>query len=371
MKTYLRSICISAGIAALGCSTVFAYNNAVTRSVVLYLDELPHMVTTEATTVGELLEEIDIKDPDYRLDRSMSVDQPVEDMMEIQLLSYIEKVTATTVTKPYTTIKKEVDYLPEGVTNVVQKGVSGKIIKYENRIYYGEELIFSQMTKQEIVQQTIDEIIEVGISTSPTNAVDMLEAITDVGESIVIEKPIVEAVIDDSAVQAIVQQEVIQQEIQQEVQQEVQEVVVKPTSNESVVTEPPKSIEDKVGGDTITYSEMDVELASVFNSLNKTNVGADTSVFNVLQAKVTAYTPYDPGCNGVTYTGTKARQGVIAVDPSIIPLGTKVYIPGYGLAIAEDIGGAIKDNRIDVCFESRSTALEWGVKDMMVYVVVD
>lgn len=88
-----------------------------------------------------------------------------------------------------------------------------------------------------------------------------------------------------------------------------------------------------------------------------------------LQMRVTAYTPYDPGCNGITYTGTKAGQGTIAVDPKVIPLGSKVYIPGYGVGIASDIGGAIKGNRLDVCYASRTQALNWGVKNLQVYVL--
>ena len=88
-----------------------------------------------------------------------------------------------------------------------------------------------------------------------------------------------------------------------------------------------------------------------------------------LSAKVTAYTPYDPGCNGITATGTTAKKGVIAVDPSVIPFGTRVYIPGYGVATAEDTGGAIKGNRIDVCYATKSEAYGWGVRNVPVYIL--
>ncbi len=90
-----------------------------------------------------------------------------------------------------------------------------------------------------------------------------------------------------------------------------------------------------------------------------------------LEMRVTAYTPFDPGCTGITATGTTARHGVVAVDPSVIPLGTKVYVSGYGIAIAEDTGGAIKGNRLDVCFSSREAALEWGVRNVTVYIIAD
>lgn len=88
-----------------------------------------------------------------------------------------------------------------------------------------------------------------------------------------------------------------------------------------------------------------------------------------INAKVTAYTPYDAGCNGVTATGTTAKKGVIAVDPKVIPLGTKVYIPGYGVAVAADTGGAIKGNRVDVCYATKSEAFGWGVRNVPVYIL--
>ena len=88
-----------------------------------------------------------------------------------------------------------------------------------------------------------------------------------------------------------------------------------------------------------------------------------------IKAKVTAYTPYDAGCNGITATGTTAKKGVIAVDPNVIPLGTRVYIPGYGVAVAQDTGGAIKGNRVDVCYMSKNEAFSWGVRNVPVYIL--
>ncbi|MGN0135698.1 3D domain-containing protein [Anaerotignum sp.] len=88
-----------------------------------------------------------------------------------------------------------------------------------------------------------------------------------------------------------------------------------------------------------------------------------------INAKVTAYTPYDAGCSGITASGTKAGYGTIAVDPNVIPLGSKVYIPGYGVATATDTGGAIKGNRVDVCYGSQSEAFGWGVRNVTVYVL--
>lgn len=74
---------------------------------------------------------------------------------------------------------------------------------------------------------------------------------------------------------------------------------------------------------------------------------------------------------GTTASGTTAREGVIAVDPSVIPLGTKVYVEGYGFATAEDTGGNIKGNTIDVYKNTESECLNWGVRNVTIYILSD
>jgi 3D (Asp-Asp-Asp) domain-containing protein len=74
-----------------------------------------------------------------------------------------------------------------------------------------------------------------------------------------------------------------------------------------------------------------------------------------LTMRATYYLPFDCGGSGTgrTATGIRAKRGVVAVDPRFIRLGTKLYIEGYGYAIAADKGGAIKGSRIDLCVDSR------------------
>ena len=81
----------------------------------------------------------------------------------------------------------------------------------------------------------------------------------------------------------------------------------------------------------------------------------------------TAYTAQCSGCSGITATGLDLKanpnQKVIAVDPNVIPLGSRVYVEGYGEAIAADTGGAIKGaDRIDVFIPDKQEALNWGVR---------
>ena len=89
-----------------------------------------------------------------------------------------------------------------------------------------------------------------------------------------------------------------------------------------------------------------------------------------LRMVATAYDPGPASCgryaSGHTAIGMHATKGVIAVDPRIIPLGSRVFIEGYGPAIAADVGSAIKGNRIDVCFATRREALNWGRRVVMV-----
>jgi len=65
---------------------------------------------------------------------------------------------------------------------------------------------------------------------------------------------------------------------------------------------------------------------------------------------------------GVTASGTTARRGTIAADPSVFGFGTKLDVPGYGIGTVEDVGGAIKGKHIDVWFPTHAEALKWGRK---------
>jgi 3D (Asp-Asp-Asp) domain-containing protein len=75
--------------------------------------------------------------------------------------------------------------------------------------------------------------------------------------------------------------------------------------------------------------------------------------------------------DGITRSGTQARVGqTIAVDPSVIPLGTKIYIPDLGQVFtAEDTGGAIQGNRIDIYMDNHEKAQDFGVQDLRAYIL--
>ncbi len=89
--------------------------------------------------------------------------------------------------------------------------------------------------------------------------------------------------------------------------------------------------------------------------------------------KATAYNNQDPGCGYRNAIGTPCRVGAIAVDPTVIPYGTRMYIVSndgkyiYGIATAEDCGGAIKGNRIDLYFDTVAECNTFGIRNCQVY----
>lgn len=94
---------------------------------------------------------------------------------------------------------------------------------------------------------------------------------------------------------------------------------------------------------------------------------------NLGSFRLSFYCPCEK-CNGradkKTKMGTEMVEGrTIAVDTSVIPLGSRVYIDGYGLFIAEDIGGAIKENKIDIAVSNHDHAYELGIDNAAVYLI--
>lgn len=96
-----------------------------------------------------------------------------------------------------------------------------------------------------------------------------------------------------------------------------------------------------------------------------------TDAYSVL---ATAYYVW-PGSTGITATGTYARVGEIAVDPSVIPLGTRMFIVSddgeyvYGIATAEDTGSLIVGNRVDLFYDTYEECIQFGARDCTVYIL--
>ncbi len=95
--------------------------------------------------------------------------------------------------------------------------------------------------------------------------------------------------------------------------------------------------------------------------------GAPSQYKKVMTMESSAYSAADS--SGYTARGNALRRGFVSVDPSVIPLGTELFIEGYGFAIADDTGGAIRGHMIDVAMDSHYEAIQWGRRNVKVYVL--
>ena len=99
----------------------------------------------------------------------------------------------------------------------------------------------------------------------------------------------------------------------------------------------------------------------------------ETKIIEWYYFVATGYSAKDPtqGTDNITATGKEVYEGIIAVDPKIIPLGTNVEIKDLGKFIAEDIGGKIKGNRIDIYFNSKTEAKKFGKQGIWLRMVTE
>ena len=135
------------------------------------------------------------------------------------------------------------------------------------------------------------------------------------------------------------------------------EVVSKSVASEDVIEKPTTKVV-AVGTKVVTAS------------VSRSNEPASGKEFYV---EATAYTPYCAGCSGISAAGINLRSNpnlkLVAVDPSVIPLGSKVWVEGYGYAVAGDTGGAIKGNKIDILVQTNAQASSWGRKKVRIKVL--
>ena len=167
-----------------------------------------------------------------------------------------------------------------------------------------------------------------------------------------------------------------------ELNQDVEEVVQDGSNGERTITtevvyENGKEVNRRVVKEVVSKNPInkiiDIGTLAVVRP-SRGSSDQDFAYSSMISCMSTAYTS-DRGDSGtVTATGTTVRRNpdgysTVAVDPRVIPLGTKLYIEGYGLAIAEDTGGAIVGNKVDVYVDSYDEAVNWGRRQVNVYIL--
>ncbi|GIN17980.1 hypothetical protein J32TS2_33360 [Shouchella clausii] len=262
-----------------------------------------------SATVADFLKEANVELGE--LDRvEPALDEELRDGLDIRLVR-VEKVTDV-IEEPtaFETLREEDSDLNHGVERVVEKGKKGKqALHYEVTLEDGVE-VDRQLVKTETVEESENRVIAVG--TKQEEAKEYVSE-TQTAHETVSQEPVDQPVSEPEKPK----QESAKPQEKQEVEQEKQQ--------------------------------------------------------KTLQMQSTAYTAACDGCSGITATGidlnSNAHMKVIAVDPSVIPLGTRVHVEGYGEAIAGDTGGAIKGNKIDVHVPTKEDATNYGSKSVKVTIL--
>ena len=108
------------------------------------------------------------------------------------------------------------------------------------------------------------------------------------------------------------------------------------------------------------------------NTGTSTNITVNGKTYKArkMQVKATAYTSAPNEGGAYAYNGERLREGHIAADLTVLPLNTKVYIPELNrICTVVDKGSAIKNNKIDIFMNSRQKAIQWGIKNITIYVL--
>ncbi len=125
----------------------------------------------------------------------------------------------------------------------------------------------------------------------------------------------------------------------------------------------------RAGSTAATVVSESERVGSKMDELNPPDEPSGRPTGRVLTMEATGYSPEEPGLDDNTASGLKARRGVVAVDPRVIPLGTRLHVEGYGNAIAADTGSAIKGNRIDLCFDTLEECDAYGRRTVRVEIL--
>lgn len=355
------------------------------KNVTLNLDGRETVLKTHTTTVQQLLEDLDItlKPQDHVAPRK---DTPISNDMNIvwrpaKQVQITEKDSEQTVWTTAQTVEEflkeqnialnEHDEVKPDTNTILQKGMKISVKRaYPLTLFDGgeERSVWSTSTtvadflkQQEISITDLDRVepgLEDTLKENDTVNVIRVEKVTDV-----VEEPIQFATItkkDDSLASG-------------------SKKVITPgkegltAKTYEMIKENGKEVSRKVINEKMLKEKQDQVVAVGPKEVSQNIASRGSESGKEIFVTSTAYTANCSGCSGTTATGLNLHANpnskVIAVDPRVIPLGTKVHVEGYGYAIAADTGGAIKGNKIDVFFPSKQTAMNWGRKKVKIKIL--
>lgn len=316
--------------------------------------------TTYDTTVGELLTTmgLSLTENDVMLSdgRSLTAQDKLYDGMNIDITTTQDKTVTKTLSVPYESVTYQDPTLAKGTTTVKTQGVDGKQEITYREEYVNGELVNTSTIHSKLVSAPVTEVILVGSGAQTTSTDEaVLEPEPEVTEAVTLSG-------GEAAQETLSQPEAVSETTGTSDEEPVYE---EPTYEEPAYEEPAYSEPEE----TEDYGTQPAE-AELSGETITTSGGQVLTYVDVLSVEATAY------CGGgTTATGTPARYGAIAVDPDVIPYGTRMYIVSddgnwiYGEATAEDCGGAINGNIIDLYFDSYNTCIQFGRRNCTVYIL--
>ena len=305
----------------------------VRRNLTILIDNCGKELTLEASagTVKALLEQLDIM-PDENSTVSVALDAPLYDGMEIAITRTILSTETYTKAIPYETTYYEDDTLPIGTQAVISEGRNGEMICTAEVTYRNGVETNRNVIKQILNRQATPRIIAIG-TADPLTGIDFSQFdISDSNDTVAEEYPPEQTTPEEESEP--------EDEDPVEENEPADEEIDYPIIGENTIT--------TASGEVLTYT-------------------------HTMTVEATAYTKTDAGCDDWTATGTLARYGAIAVDPSVIPYGTRMYIVSwdgsvvYGYATAEDCGGAINGARVDLYYDTYEECIQFGRRDCIIY----
>ena len=293
----------------------------VRRNSTVTINNCGQVLTAAATseTVGAMLTRLGIV-PDENTTVSVSLDALVCDGMEIRLTHTVHTTEVYSRAIPFETSFIKDESLPMGNRVIVIPGKSGEMICTADVTYQNGVETDRQIVKQILGSQPSPRVVLVGTG-DPLDDIDFSQFDTS----------------DDLY-------------YYEQYLPKFEEEGYEPGEETEDIDYP------LIGGGTITTASGEVLTYS-----------------HTMMVEATAYTKTDAGCDDYTSTGTLARYGAIAVDPSVIPYGTRMYIVSndgvyvYGIAVAEDCGGAINGTRVDLYFDTTDECFQFGRRDCTIY----
>jgi len=394
-RFFSKSVFISL-FAAVVILTVALTVNSMKKHVTIVIDGKEQVVSTFKNTVDEVLEEngITLEEKD-KLDVKISDVLAKTDKIEINRAVPVELIADGAVQSyltPEKTIRAffnaenvtlyEKDKLSVKLDAQIVSGMSIKIDRAVSVELTADGEVVTYLTPEKTVKEFLD--TENIIFNNNDKLSVVLEAPIESGMKIAIVRVTSEIIEETESIAFGVQEKkdssilkgksVVKQEgtkgekkITKEITYEDGLEVNRVELSEEIVKEPVDKIV-AVGTKVVVQTVKKPSTSSIIASRGG-SVPSSLSYSKAFTVEATAY-----ALDGITATGTVPKRveggwSTIAVDPRVIPYGTKVYVENYGYAIAEDTGGAIKGNRVDLYMNSNSAAYSWGRRNVTIYIL--